>query len=814
MPDRHDPKLSVRPLRDRRPDVEPSDDPLAELARIVTGRTPLDPGGTRGSDAPEDGDRSGDDLVDDLETELLNDLQASFAALNDPADTPSPPRPAPEAPREEVARQPNVFHAEPRRPPPIEPLDDGFSDVYGDSPEAEAPRQQEPVEPSLEQLLSDLAEADAEPAPRRTDVPGPSGFVDPEPEPEPEPPHDLDPERVPEPPHRFESDDEPETDFESGPSHDHRPTHAAVPPPPPPEFEEPPAFIAPRQLAFSRDDETEREPVAEEPGADDPQDVIPQDGFDDFSDPAPQAAVPPPPAEDSPDFSRLQLRRSPPPVAPGEGYDDPAGESEADEPDAVPQPPRRSMRERLKDAQQKGDRLSRFAPPRVAAAPDAEPVSEVAPEPEVAMAAGAGAGFDRDAEPRSDFPDEFSLDDLDTAAYAPEDDLPPFPEEELAGLKRKRSSRALAAVVGVLVIGLIGTAAFLFFGEDPDADSPPPIITADNTPTKIVPEDTGAAEPDQQNKLIYDRVDDGNGSETTLVTTGDDPIVDIPSDEEEVANNPISRVIIPGGPGIDDPAMEADDGANGNEVMAAETMAPSEETDPGLGPKKVRTVVVRPDGTIVSSEAVEEGAGAAPAEEDPAELAIANAANSTRTDMDDVLEGGDLPVNTDPLDAISDDGAIALPTPAPGTVPAGEEVAVVEEPVAVPEEPVAIPVPVAEPERATPPANNERTIVATTGDANGPIDLTPGSSGPQVQSGGALVQVSAQRSEEAARTTYRDLQARYPGILGPYQAAIIRADLGDRGVYYRVRIGPFSNSDAARLCEDLKAAGGDCLVAR
>ncbi|MBN9021037.1 MAG: SPOR domain-containing protein, partial [Rhizobiales bacterium] len=80
--------------------------------------------------------------------------------------------------------------------------------------------------------------------------------------------------------------------------------------------------------------------------------------------------------------------------------------------------------------------------------------------------------------------------------------------------------------------------------------------------------------------------------------------------------------------------------------------------------------------------------------------------------------------------------------------------------------------------------------------------------------GGVLVQVAAQRSEEAASSSYRDLQRRFPSILGAFQPQIVRVDLGEKGVYYRVRVGPFAGNDATRLCNDLKAAGGDCLLAR
>jgi hypothetical protein len=110
------------------------------------------------------------------------------------------------------------------------------------------------------------------------------------------------------------------------------------------------------------------------------------------------------------------------------------------------------------------------------------------------------------------------------------------------------------------------------------------------------------------------------------------------------------------------------------------------------------------------------------------------------------------------------------------------------------------------------------TVVATTGAANGPIDLTPGkpASAPRIPAGsggGFLVQVSSQRSQETAMSTFNDLQRRYPGILGDREPNIQRADLGERGVYYRVRVGYPTRDEAVRMCENLKAAGGDCILA-
>ena len=75
-----------------------------------------------------------------------------------------------------------------------------------------------------------------------------------------------------------------------------------------------------------------------------------------------------------------------------------------------------------------------------------------------------------------------------------------------------------------------------------------------------------------------------------------------------------------------------------------------------------------------------------------------------------------------------------------------------------------------------------------------------------------MIQMSSQRTEEGARATFKDLQARYAKIIGGYDVSIQRADLGDKGVFYRARIGPFSAADAKRLCDDIKVSGGDCLL--
>ncbi len=81
--------------------------------------------------------------------------------------------------------------------------------------------------------------------------------------------------------------------------------------------------------------------------------------------------------------------------------------------------------------------------------------------------------------------------------------------------------------------------------------------------------------------------------------------------------------------------------------------------------------------------------------------------------------------------------------------------------------------------------------------------------------GSYVVQVSSQRSEAEAQASFRSLQGKFPGVLGGRQALVRRADLGEKGTFYRAMVGPFGSSeDATRFCGSLKAAGGQCIIQR
>ena len=79
--------------------------------------------------------------------------------------------------------------------------------------------------------------------------------------------------------------------------------------------------------------------------------------------------------------------------------------------------------------------------------------------------------------------------------------------------------------------------------------------------------------------------------------------------------------------------------------------------------------------------------------------------------------------------------------------------------------------------------------------------------------GGFVVQVSAERSDAKAQSSFKTLQSRYPHVLGDRSPIVRRVELGKKGIFYRAQIGPFDTVEQAKqFCARLKSAGGHCMV--
>jgi len=185
--------------------------------------------------------------------------------------------------------------------------------------------------------------------------------------------------------------------------------------------------------------------------------------------------------------------------------------------------------------------------------------------------------------------------------------------------------------------------------------------------------------------------------------------------------------------------------------------APGQGANASTEPKKVRTVVIHPDASDTSGKPVTNqsaAAQAAAASRPTAPPAVPKAATAS---------------------AARNSGPISL------------------EP--QPSEPAAAP-PARTRTAAAPPPSTRSAPEAT-----------------ESAAGGFLVQLSSQKSEAEAQSSFRNLQAKFPNELGDLQPIIRRADLGSKGVFYRTLVGPFASAqEASQFCASYKAAGGQCVV--
>jgi hypothetical protein len=78
----------------------------------------------------------------------------------------------------------------------------------------------------------------------------------------------------------------------------------------------------------------------------------------------------------------------------------------------------------------------------------------------------------------------------------------------------------------------------------------------------------------------------------------------------------------------------------------------------------------------------------------------------------------------------------------------------------------------------------------------------------------SAVHLASYRVVDHAGSGWRELQAEHPGLLSGLEARLARADLGERGVFLRLKAGPLDSPDAARaLCARFEAAGVWCAPA-
>lgn len=132
-----------------------------------------------------------------------------------------------------------------------------------------------------------------------------------------------------------------------------------------------------------------------------------------------------------------------------------------------------------------------------------------------------------------------------------------------------------------------------------------------------------------------------------------------------------------------------------------------------------------------------------------------------------------------------------------------------------PEEPMAVAPKPVEPEPAPNPApapaleDQVPPVAAVPPQAAAPAPEMPSLA--VTTAGDYVVQLAAFRDEPSAQGAFAKLRSKHPA-LSALTSDIQRADLGAKGIYYRLRAGYMDKAGAAALCTALKAEGQACLV--
>ena len=327
-------------------------------------------------------------------------------------------------------------------------------------------------------------------------------------------------------------------------------------------------------------------------------------------------------------------------------------------------------------------------------------------------------------------------------------------------VEQRRSRKGLAAVGTVLAAALLGVgAAYVYSGGSASGESgAPPLVLATSAPTKVQPQNPGGVEIPNQNKQIYERASQSAQTKDTKETK-------VVNREEQPVD--VKQAVRMNGAVAD---------ATGATVSAPQGQQPAGGLNLGE-PRKVRTLSIRPDGTLINPEA----SAARPV---PVPLPA----------MTLPAEARGTPVQAAPVQVAS-----AQPFPAQARPAASTPVAASATP--APSRPI--------PAASTPTSGSSPQSVA----AVQPVPTAPATAAAtEAVVGGYAVQLGLANSETAAGATLAQLQRKHPDLNG--KPSMIRKAEVNGNTIYRVRIGPLAKEEASSLCSKVQGQGGQCFVAK
>jgi hypothetical protein len=486
-------------------------------------------------------------------------------------------------------------------------------------------------------------------------------------------------------------------------------------------------------------------------------------------------------------------------------------------------------------------------------------------QPHDATADGPEMAYDEDGAAAEDEPPQYAEEweeqqAEEDVAYADEggssrfdavEQVPRIPELAVArGASTGRgfmSPRIFALTVPLVLLAMVGVGAAVVMRAGPTSRSVgnAPVIKADETPVKVQP--AKAAGSDQTPSQAALDAADPSGKPSQVVVQRPEQPVDVVAAAKgaqprgAASGQPPSSagIVIVSGPGTaggpaspPPPAAAPSKGAAPAAAAASPAAIPAALPMPTAAanvplpeppqpvgqssvfgtPHRVSTVSVKPDGTIVGNGKPRADASPPPK---PAALAMADpGANAVPASTGSITPSPKKPADTvraKPSPAVVADDQQAAKAAKPAAKPARAKVAD-----AAPADHVAARASdEGAPLSITPQGRRGRTVVASAtpapnaspraGAAEAPLNVSRGDSS-------FSIQLASSPSESDARATLSRLQRQFPAALGG--GSVRRADLGGKGIFYRVRVGPLSREAADKICSQVKAGGADCILTR
>ncbi|WLR94120.1 SPOR domain-containing protein [Shinella zoogloeoides] len=380
-------------------------------------------------------------------------------------------------------------------------------------------------------------------------------------------------------------------------------------------------------------------------------------------------------------------------------------------------------------------------------------------------------------------------------------------------VRPRRGMLIAASLAGLLLIGGGGVYAWSTFTGGAGTSGEPRVILADKEPVKIVPEEKGGKTVPNQDKAVYDRVAGDTAStpqQEQLVTSTEEPV--------DVVQRTLTPETLPfdGSEDGTDTASTADDenrllpGVDDAETAAADANKAL------VSPRKVKTMIVKPDGTLVAREETVSEPAAETVGLDAKATATtgrasgeASATANATIDADASLRAEQLATEGQPRSALAEAADAEVDDTAPVRTVKTTTIGAAE---------TATATATATDDKTPLPGTRPVNVVGTVTE-NGNLAGTETASATQTQQtqvapGSYVIQIASLPSEAEAQKSYNSLSSKFSSVIGGRGVDIKKAEIPNKGTYFRVRIPAGSREEANSLCSRYKSAGGSCLVTR